>query len=132
MTDKARKYKTTCIKRLYMLSNNQCAAPDCEKSLLARDNETIISKICHIEAANNNGPRFNPNMTDDERRHHSNLILLCDECHSIIDNKENEKKYPVTLLKEWKAAHESKKIAILNAKPTLLRIAIDAISQSDF
>ena len=90
------------VKRLCTLSGNQCAAPGCTKSLIARDGKTIVSKICHIEAANENGPRFNPGMEDDERRHFDNLILLCDECHRMIDNQENEKKYPVVLLKEWK------------------------------
>jgi len=55
-----------------------------------------------------NGPRYNLQMDDDERRHFNNLILLCDEHHTIIDNKENEKKYPIELLKVWKRDHESK------------------------
>ncbi len=46
-------------------------------------------------------------MTDDERRHYNNLILLCDECHSIIDNKEHETNYSVGLLKSWKINHEN-------------------------
>jgi len=61
----------------------------CFNKLIARDEQTIVSKICHIEAASQNGPRYNPNMSDEERRHFDNLILLCDECHSIIDNKDN-------------------------------------------
>lgn len=131
MSDKAREYKRSTIRRLDTLSGNRCAAPDCERSLIARDNNTIVSKICHIEAASSEGPRFNAAMTDDDRRHYSNLILLCDECHSIIDNKENEERYPVELLKEWKSAHEAKQIATLNSKVSLLRIAVDAIANID-
>ena len=99
MTEKARQYKPSTVRRLDILSGNECSAPDCSNKLIARDGQTIVSKICHIEATSINGPRFNPDMTDDERRHFDNLILLCDECHSIIDNPENESDYPVELAK---------------------------------
>lgn len=74
--DKARQYKPTTIRRLDKLSGNQCAEPSCQKNLIAEDGQSIISKICHIEAASKNGPRWNSTMTDDERRDFSNLILL--------------------------------------------------------
>ena len=109
MTIKARDYKRTTIRRLDTLSNNECASPYCLNKLIAKDCQTIISKICHIEAASSKGPRYNANMTNDERRHFDNLILLCDECHSVIDNPENEVKYSVETLKEWKRNHEGKK-----------------------
>ena len=129
MGNKARQYTQTTLKRLFLLSCNQCAAPDCEKSLEARDERTIIAKICHIEAASSDGPRFNPDMTDDERRDFDNLILLCDECHSIIDNKDNENKYTVDLLKQWKRDHENKcRNNKLISNPTLLNQAINAIA----
>ncbi len=128
--DKARQYKPTTIRRLDKLSGNQCAEPTCQKKLIAEDGQSIISKICHIEAASKNGPRWNANMTDDERRDFSNLILLCDEHHTIIDNKENESKFPVRLLKEWKTNHEAKILkliaqsSILNKNPSALNIVI--------
>ncbi len=132
MTDKARQYKPSTVRRLDTLSGNECAAPDCNKPLVARDKTSIVSKICHIEAASSNGPRFNPDMDDDDRRHYNNLILLCDECHSIIDNKENENEYPVDLLKEWKLLHETKQLERLNNKSSLLKLAINAIANADF
>lgn len=133
MTSKGRNYTRTTIKKLFLLSCNQCATPNCHNSLEARDNLTIIAKICHIEAASTDGPRYNPNMTDDERRDFNNLILLCDECHSIIDNKNNENKYPVELLKAWKRDHEDKcrQNKIIH-KIQILNMAINAISDIDF
>lgn len=132
MGNKARQYTQTTLKRLFLLSCNQCAAPDCEKSLEARDEKTIIAKICHIEAASSDGPRYNSTMTDDERRDFDNLILLCDECHSIIDNKDNEDIYTVDLLKQWKRDHENKcRQQLLSKKPTLLNQAINAIASID-
>lgn len=127
---KARDYKPTTVKRLHLLSGNQCALPDCTHTLMARDSETVISKICHIEAASPEGVRWNPDMDDDERRHFENLILLCDECHSIIDNKENEARYPVSLLKQWKKQHEqTMTYSYLNEHPSLLNMVITAISE---
>lgn len=129
--NKARLYKPSTIRRLDTLSGNECSSPDCDKPLVARDDKSIISKICHIEAASSDGPRYNPNMTDDERRDFNNLILLCDECHTIIDNKENENEYPVSVLKDWKEAHQSKIIQKLQTKQSLLKMAIDAIAEYD-
>ena len=54
MKEKARQYKPSTVRRLDTLSGNQCAAPGCTRSLIAKDGETILSKICHIEAASEN------------------------------------------------------------------------------
>ncbi len=135
-SDKARQYKRTTIRRLDTFSANQCAEPSCNKTLVAEDGISIVSKICHIEAASEKGPRYNSNMTDDDRRSFDNLILLCDEHHTIIDNKENELKYPVSLLKEWKNKHESKSIIStiesqpLSKNPLALNKVINAIANS--
>ena len=129
MGDRARKYKPTTIRRLDTLSGNQCYNPDCNNQLIGHDNTTIISKICHIEGASENGPRFNSNMDDDERRSFDNLILLCDECHSVIDNPANEDTYSVILLKEWKTQHENRQIYEHLKNPNLLRLAVNAISK---
>lgn len=131
MGNKARNYTQPTIKRLYGLSGNLCAAPNCRKGLIAHDEKSIISKICHIEAASQDGPRYNSSMTDKERAHFDNLILLCDECHTIIDNKENEGKYSVTLLKEWKKNHESKFLNEQLRNPSLLIQAINAIADAN-
>lgn len=127
MSDKARQYKPSTIRRLDTLSGNQCAMPNCTKPLIAEDGISIISKICHIEAASKNGPRWNPNMNDDDRRHYSNLILLCDEHHVIIDNRENENSYSTELLQKWKRDHERKMIYRLQDS-SALKEAIYAIA----
>jgi hypothetical protein len=114
-----RDYKRTTIRRLDTLSGNECAHPNCSKKLIAEDGISIISKICHIEAASEEGPRYNKLMIDDERRGFDNLILLCDEHHIIIDNNDNEDKYPVALLKKWKSDHEKKIFELLSSKNLL-------------
>lgn len=136
--DKARQYKPTTIRRLDKLSGNECAEPACVKKLIAEDGQSIISKICHIEAASKNGPRWNEKMNDDDRRDFSNLILLCDEHHTIIDNKANELNFPVQLLKKWKTEHEAKIFRLISGNnilvknPSALNIVIGFVGKQIF
>jgi hypothetical protein len=44
-------------------------------------------------------------MTDDERRAESNLILLCDEHHQLVD--EQPQHYTAERLRRWKAQREA-------------------------
>jgi hypothetical protein len=129
MASKARDIKESTIKRLFMLSGNECAETTCIKTLIARDGISLISKICHIEAAEPGGARYRDAMTDDERRGFDNLILLCDECHTIIDNPANEKTYTVPLLKYWKKTHEAKMLTKFTLNPSLLKNIINEISK---
>ncbi len=71
-------------------------------------------------------------MTDDERRHYNNLILLCDECHTVIDNPSNEDLYPVSILKEWKQIHEIKAKSKVLKQPRILNQAINSIADLSF
>lgn len=134
--DKARQYKPSTVRRLDTLSGNECAHPDCSKKLIAEDGISIISKICHIAAASKEGPRFDEKMTDDERRGFNNLVLLCDEHHVIIDNKDNESQYPTLLLKKWKSDHEKKILELISSKnllskyPLALNKVINAIGSN--
>lgn len=117
--NKARQYKPSTVRRLDTLSGNECAHPNCSKRLIAEDGVSIISKICHIAAASEEGPRYDKDMTDDDRRGYDNLILLCDEHHVIIDNKLNEKTYTTILLKTWKNDHEKKILELISNKNLL-------------
>lgn len=123
-----REYTNITIKKLYGFSKNRCYNPDCKKLLIGRDEVTQISKISHIEGASEKGPRYNKNMSNDERRDYKNLILLCDECHCIIDNPKNEITYPAVLLKEWKKTREDEVKEEHFKNPSLLRTAVNALS----
>ena len=102
---KARQYTPTTIKKLFALSGNQCAFPDCNVVFVLPERQEIIAQICHIEAAEIGGERYNPNQTDNERRDYNNLILLCPNHHVETDDTV---KYTVEVLKEMKRNHELK------------------------
>lgn len=93
-------------RKLYLLSGNLCAFPNCSQRLVD-DSGHFIGEICHIEGANEGGERYNPYQTDEERRDISNLILLCPNHHKITNN---EQTYTVNDLREMKRNHESKSL----------------------
>lgn len=92
------------LKRLFALSGNQCAFPGCKQAVVNEDDDLIVN-ICHIEAANESGERFNSQQTDEERRSLENLILLCPTHHAVTNNVQM---YPPEALKKMKADHEYK------------------------
>jgi len=92
------------IKRLFGMSGNQCAIPECQTPLII--NDVVVGEICHIRARRKGGPRFDPQLTAAEREHFDNLILLCSPCHKLADSKPTA--YSSDWLKQIKAAHERK------------------------
>lgn len=93
------------IKRLFAMSGNKCAFPDCQVRISEEDG-TIIGEVCHIEADKPGGPRYNSAQTDEERQAFENLILICANHHKVIDS--NPESYTVTKLIELKTIHEQR------------------------
>ena len=112
-------YTDVTLKKLYALSGNQCAFPNCEKELVNRGNAKN-SNICHIEARNEGGQRYNSNMTDKERNDYPNLILLCIQHH---DKTNDVEKYTVERLKQMKQIHESEVDERMSPTKKILTIA---------
>jgi hypothetical protein len=102
----ARNYTQPTLKVLFARSGNQCAFPGCTQNLVDKE-DNLIGEICHIEAAEQGGLRYNPAQTDKERAHYNNLIVLCANHHIVIDNPDNINKYTVDALKEMKENHEN-------------------------
>jgi hypothetical protein len=64
-----------------------------------------IGKAAHVTAAASGGPRYDPTMTEKQRKSINNAIWLCGNCADMIDK--DEKKYTVSLLHSWKEKAES-------------------------
>ena len=92
------------VKRLFALSRNRCAFNDCNTPLVRESK--VTGKVCHIKAAQKGGPRYDPSQSSDERRGFGNLVLLCGECHDVIDDPKNSEKYSVSVLTRMKEDHE--------------------------
>ena len=96
------------IKKLFSLSGNKCAFPNCNNPIVETENNSLTGIICHIKARNANGPRYDENQTDDERNSFENLILMCPIHHKVIDD--DIISYTVERLLEIKRNHESQAI----------------------
>lgn len=124
-----RDYTEKTIKRLFGRSGNQCAFPGCNKTMTNNSNAKD-SNICHIEAANEGGERYNPNMSDAQRADYPNLILLCVQHH---DETNDTEKYTVEILKEIKSKHENEITRKINPNlnHSILTTVINTISKID-
>ncbi len=96
------------LKKLCIKSGNRCAIPDCHKELVIErtenDADCIIGEIAHIKGERQSSARFDPHMMDKQRNSYDNLILLCSNCHKMIDDQINT--YTVEKLHELKQNHE--------------------------
>jgi tetratricopeptide (TPR) repeat protein len=99
---------TATIKRLFAVSGNRCAFPGCSLQLVDPDSGTVLGEICHIAARSPEGPRYDPDQTEQERHGFENLILLCPAHHKIVDGSPDE--YTVERLRQIKAEHEAQQI----------------------
>ncbi len=102
--------KTNVTRELYLKSGNNCAFPGCPKPIINNDG-IYVGQLCHIEAAESGGPRFNPDQSNEERRRYDNLLLLCYDHHQITNDEE---KYPISKMKDIKNVHEAKFAKIID------------------
>lgn len=95
-----------------------CSNPNCRKHTSGPNTDEArsinIGIAAHITAASSNGPRFDENITSEERQNISNGIWLCSNCASLIDR--DVEKYPIELLLEWKNSAEKEMIDALQGK----------------
>lgn len=92
------------LKTLFALSGNRCAFPGCPVQLV--QGSTLIGKVCHIKAAHVGGPRYDAKQSPAARHGYGNLILLCGNHHTLVDD--DEKTYTAERLQEMKAKHEGR------------------------
>ena len=92
-------------KMLWGRSGNKCAIckTDLFEDITETDDYSILGEEAHIIAREENGPRGKSSLTAEERDKYSNLILLCQKHHKIIDDHEDQ--YPVDRLTEIKKEH---------------------------
>ncbi len=86
-----------------------CSNPDCGASTAGPNSETtktlLLGVAAHITAASPGGARYNPLLTEAQRRHADNGVWLCQNCGKLVDNDENT--FPEKLLRSWKRNAEA-------------------------
>lgn len=101
-----------------------CSNQDCRRLTIApsdQDNMAFIyvGVAAHITAAAEGGPRFDPNLTPEQRSDISNGIFLCAFCSVMVD-KNNGIDFPAPLLRQWKGQHERWVRENLNKQPEVI------------
>jgi hypothetical protein len=118
-------------KRLFADSGGHCQNPSCECELFVDASGKVIhiAEMAHVFAASDRGPRANPGLTDTERGSFDNLVVLCANCHTMVDKAPES--YPDEMMKAWKRGHAEKFLRIfgvLNYKSrAAARAAIEPI-----
>lgn len=95
-------------RRLFAASAGYCQNPGCSNELFvdAAGKSIHIAEMAHVFAANDGGPRANPALTDAERGAFENLVMLCANCHTMVDKAPDA--FPDTMMLTWKREHANK------------------------
>ena len=96
------------IDALAKRANLICSKPDCRIPTGGPHRDPAksrnVGEAAHIKGARDGSARYDPEMTDEQRRDISNGIWLCRTHAREIDG--DEKRYPLELLHKWKREHE--------------------------
>lgn len=98
-------FTKTTINRAAARVGYRCSYPGCPNatvgaSMESNDSISTLGVGAHICAAAKGGPRYDENMTVDERRSIDNCIWLCQVHAKLIDT--DVKTYTVEIIKGWK------------------------------
>jgi hypothetical protein len=100
------KFTEATLKRLFALSGNVCAFPNCTYALVDPTIPSrVLGEICHIEGENDGSARWRRDQSEQERNAFANLILMCGHHHSVIDA--DPATWTVASLVDLKERHES-------------------------
>jgi len=94
---------------LYARAAGRCSFRGCNKNLVehhvTRDAGNF-AEAAHIYAFREDGPRGREEGRPDDPDTLDNLILLCQPCHKLVDDK--AAKYPVVVLRAYREEHEAR------------------------
>jgi len=98
-----------------------CSNPDCRVLTVApadvdATKVIYVGEAAHICAAAEGGPRYDKNMSDEQRKGIENAIFVCSTCADMID-KNNGADFSVKALRIWKEQHETWVRSNLNRRP---------------
>lgn len=93
-------------RRLWSQCGGYCQNPSCNRPLFRSvgNDDVSIANVAHIIGHGSHGPRRNHELAEYiERDGVDNLIMLCLDCHKVID--ELEQKFSVEVITQWKTDH---------------------------
>jgi hypothetical protein len=101
---------------LFASSAGYCQNPSCSKKLFdeAGGKRFLIAELAHVFAAQDDGPRANAELSDEERGAFENLIVLCANCHTTVDKAPDA--FPDLMMTRWKRKHEHKLVELFGIR----------------
>jgi hypothetical protein len=95
-------------RRLFAASAGYCQNPGCANELFVDTSGEIIhiAEMAHVFAANDGGPRARLDLSKEERGAFENLVMLCANCHTMVDKSPNA--FPDKMMLGWKREHANK------------------------
>ena len=110
MANKRKSIPQKTVAELWWRAAGRCEFNGCQKSLYKHGvtmQNCNLSNIAHIIAVSSDGARGESELTPDERNDITNLMLMCPDCHRLIDH-EGKLQYTVNQLREMKIHHEQR------------------------
>lgn len=104
--------------QLYVYAGGRCEFDGCNKYLLSHPlthKEINLGQMAHIVAFSEAGPRGNVEDRPVDINNADNLMLLCHQCHKLIDDNPDE--YSRETLVNYKKAHEERIFWLTSAAP---------------
>ena len=112
----------------------RCAYPECPEPLYREDELTgtwtLNSRICHICARSEGGPRWDARQSGEENRSEANLVLMCQAHASAIDDPNSVIAYTPKLLRKWKASQIAEHKQLREGWPLTRTMAKEALTAS--
>lgn len=95
-------------RQLFAASAGYCQNPGCSNELFidASGKSIHIAEMAHVFAANDRGPRAKPELSEQERGAFENLVVLCANCHTMVDKAPET--FPDNMMQSWKREHANK------------------------
>jgi hypothetical protein len=108
---------------------HRCSNPNCRKATSGpqADPEKVlnIGVAAHITAASADGPRYDPKLSQQQRKYITNGIWLCQNCGKLVDN--DEQRYSVDLLNQWKKLSEQAALLDVQNLPSTPNVKIQDV-----
>ena len=89
----------------YICSNPKCRCLTLGPTENDPEKSIHVGEVAHITAAAAGGPRYDSNLTKEQRSSVDNAIHLCPTCATMIDKNQGID-FSVDLLRQWKEEHE--------------------------
>ena len=105
---------------LFVRAGGRCEFDGCNDYLLEHPLTLTpgnFAQMAHIVAFKEDGPRGNAVLRPAYINDVANLMLLCPQCHKLIDDHPDQ--YPVSVLEKFKQAHEDRILHVTGLGPDL-------------